>query len=82
MAEADTVTAPAAWQLYAELKTARAGLVLQPEETDGLALFRTPFPRVTRSEFPVGRGILVDSGRLARVQVAYPDVSGPVSAMQ
>jgi S-DNA-T family DNA segregation ATPase FtsK/SpoIIIE len=71
LAEADTVTAPGAWQLYAELKTARAGLVLQPEETDGLALFRTPFPRMTRSEFPVGRGILVDSGRLTRVQVAF-----------
>ncbi|MFF1634262.1 FtsK/SpoIIIE domain-containing protein [Leifsonia sp. NPDC058248] len=71
LAEADTVTAPGAWQLFAELKTARAGLVLQPEETDGLALFRTPFPRVTRGEFPVGRGILVDSGRLTRVQVAF-----------
>ncbi|MFF1878595.1 FtsK/SpoIIIE domain-containing protein [Leifsonia sp. NPDC058230] len=73
LAEADTVTAPSAWQLYAELKTARAGIVLQPEESDGIGLFRTPFPRVTRSDFPVGRGILVDSGRLARVQVAMPD---------
>ncbi|WP_426520661.1 FtsK/SpoIIIE domain-containing protein [Diaminobutyricibacter sp. McL0618] len=73
LAEADTVTAPSAWQLFAELKTARAGLVLQPEESDGLALFRTPFPRVTRNEFPVGRGILVDSGRVVRVHVAYPD---------
>ncbi len=73
LAEADTVTAQASWQVYAELKTARAGLVLQPEETDGLALFRTPFPRVTRSDFPVGRGILIDSGRLARVQVAFPE---------
>lgn len=72
-AEADTVTAPSAWQVYAELKTARAGLVLQPDETDGLALFRTPFPRVSRSEFPVGRGILVDSGKLVRIQVAYPE---------
>jgi S-DNA-T family DNA segregation ATPase FtsK/SpoIIIE len=70
LAEADTVTAPSAWQLYAELKTARAGIVLQPEEGDGLGLFRVPFPRVTRAEFPVGRGILVTSGALARVQVA------------
>jgi S-DNA-T family DNA segregation ATPase FtsK/SpoIIIE len=75
LAEADTVTAPSAWQLYAELKTARAGIVLQPEETDGLGLFRTPFPRVKRSDFPVGRGILVDSGRLTRVQVAVPDIA-------
>jgi DNA segregation ATPase FtsK/SpoIIIE, S-DNA-T family len=70
LAEADTVTAPSAWQLFAELKTARAGIALQPEETDGLALFRTAFPRVSRSDFPLGRGIMVDSGRLTRVQVA------------
>ncbi len=70
LAEADTVTAPNAWQLFAELKTARAGIALQPEETDGLTLFRTAFPRVTRTDFPVGRGIMVDSGRITRVQVA------------
>jgi S-DNA-T family DNA segregation ATPase FtsK/SpoIIIE len=70
LAEADTVTAPSAWQLYAELKTARAGIVLQPEEGDGLGLFRVSFPRVTRAEFPVGRGILVAAGALSRVQVA------------
>lgn len=72
LAEADTVTAPSAWQLYAELKTARAGIVLQPEESDGLGLFRVPFPRVTRAEFPVGRGILVVAGSLSRVQIAVP----------
>ena len=44
IAETDTVTAASAWQIYSELKTARAGIVLQPEETDGLSLFRTPFP--------------------------------------
>ncbi|OII15414.1 hypothetical protein BIU97_14695 [Curtobacterium sp. MCBA15_009] len=71
LAEADTVTAPSAWQLFGELKTARAGIALQPEETDGLTLFRTAFPRVTRSDFPVGRGIMVDSGRITRVQVAH-----------
>ncbi len=73
LAEADTVTAPSAWQLFAELKTARAGIALQPEETDGLTLFRTAFPRVTRSDFPVGRGIMVDSGRITRVQVAHTE---------
>ncbi len=81
LAEADTVTAPNAWQLFAELKTARAGIALQPEETDGLTLFRTAFPRVTRTDFPVGRGIMVDSGRITRVQVARdpsPPDRGPV----
>ncbi len=70
--EADTVTASSAWQVFAELKTARAGIVLQPEEGDGFALFRVQFPRVTRADFPVGRGIFVTAGRLSRVQVALP----------
>jgi S-DNA-T family DNA segregation ATPase FtsK/SpoIIIE len=72
IAEADTVTAGSAWQIFSELKTARAGIVLQPEETDGISLFRVQFPRVTRADFPVGRGILVTAGQLARVQVAFP----------
>lgn len=74
LVESDTVTASSAWQIYSELKTARAGIVLQPEETDGISLFRVQFPRVTRSDFPVGRGILVSSGQLSRVQVAFSDV--------
>ena len=75
IAEADTVTAGAAWQIYSELKTARAGIVLQPEETDGMSLFRVQFPRVTRADFPVGRGILVVAGRPSRVQVAFPQLT-------
>ncbi len=70
--EADTVTAARAWSIFSELKTARAGLVLQPDESDGSALFRVQFPRVTRADFPVGRGILVIHGMMTRVQVAYP----------
>ncbi|WP_426623506.1 FtsK/SpoIIIE domain-containing protein [Leifsonia sp. McL0607] len=70
VAECDPVTAPTAWQLFAELKAARAGLVLRPDESDGLALFRTPFPRVSRDEFPAGRGYLVESGRLTCLQIA------------
>ncbi|MBO1741680.1 FtsK/SpoIIIE domain-containing protein [Leifsonia sp. TF02-11] len=70
VAECDPVTAPTAWQIFAELKAARAGLVLQPDEGDGLALFRTPFPRVPRGEFPAGRGYLIEGGRLTRLQIA------------
>lgn len=74
--EADTVTAASAWQIFTELKTARAGIVLQPEETDGVSLFRVQFPRVTRADFPVGRGIFVAAGRLSRVQVAVSAPAG------
>ncbi len=70
--ETDTITAGAAWQLYTELKTARAGIVLQPEESDGAGIFRVPFPRATRADFPVGRGFYVNAGRVRRVQVALP----------
>src|SRR6218665_3207561 len=70
--EADTVTLTSVWQIHAELKTARSGIVLQPEETDGNSLFRVQFPRVTRADFPVGRGLLVENGQIRRVQVALP----------
>src|SRR6218665_19409 len=70
--EADTVTLTSVWQIHAELKTARWGIVLQPEETDGNSLFRVQFPRVTRADFPVGRGLLVENGQIRRVQVALP----------
>jgi DNA segregation ATPase FtsK/SpoIIIE, S-DNA-T family len=70
--ETDLATGPAAWQIYSELKTARAGIVLQPEETDGVSLFRVSFPRGTRSEFPEGRGYLVEAGRATKLQVALP----------
>ena len=73
LAETDTVTGMSSWATQAELKTARAGILLQPDEGDGMSLFRVHLPRVTRAEFPVGRGILVTSGRLERVQVAFTD---------
>jgi DNA segregation ATPase FtsK/SpoIIIE, S-DNA-T family len=59
---------------YSELaklaKTSGAGIVLQPDQTDGDALFKTTFPRMSRAEFPAGRGMLVRGGRFQRVQVA------------
>ncbi|MBG6212265.1 energy-coupling factor transporter ATP-binding protein EcfA2 [Cryobacterium sp. CAN_C3] len=71
--ETDLATGPAAWQIHSELKTARVGLVLQPEESDGIALFRVAFPRGSRADFPAGRGYLVESGRATKVQVALPE---------
>ena len=73
IAETDTVTGSAAWAIHGQLKAARSGIVLQPDEGDGMALFRVQFPRIRRSEFPVGRGILVSAGRYERVQVALTE---------
>jgi len=59
--------------LLQAIKSSRAGIVLQPDQMDGDSLFKTPFPRTTRPEFPVGRGLMVQGGRVAKVQVALPE---------
>ena len=79
LVETDTVTAGSAWQIFTELKTARGGIVLQPEESDGAGIFRVQFPRATRSDFPPGRGFLVEAGRVRRVQVALPPAEDTVN---
>ncbi|WP_432457617.1 FtsK/SpoIIIE domain-containing protein [Cellulomonas iranensis] len=73
VAEAETSAWGSSWQLVAEVRNGRRGLVLQPDHLDGDPLFRTPFPRMARSEFPPGRGVVVESGRIRRVQVPLPD---------
>ena len=39
----------------------------------GETLFKTPFPRTTRHEFPAGRGLMVQGGQVTKVQVALPE---------
>lgn len=65
------------WALLQQLTATRRGIVLQPDQTDGDALFRVSFPRSSRAEFPAGRGFYVASGRVERVQVALPPGSDP-----
>jgi S-DNA-T family DNA segregation ATPase FtsK/SpoIIIE len=60
------------WPLLQQIKASRRGIVLQPDQTDGDALFRVSFPRLSRADFPVGRGMYVAAGRFERVQVAQP----------
>nr|WP_255480938.1 FtsK/SpoIIIE domain-containing protein [Quadrisphaera sp. RL12-1S] len=61
--------------LLTAVRAGRRGVVLQPDQVDGDAVFRTAFPRVARAEFPPGRGLLVSRGAAVRVQVALPEVS-------
>jgi len=70
--EGETSELLSSWPLLQAIKAARHGIILQPEQSDGDALFKTPFPRVRRTDFPVGRGIYVRQGRSYRVQVAMP----------
>ena len=73
IAEGDTSQLGSSWPLLQSVKSARHGLILQPDQSDGDALLRTPFPRLTRAEFPSGRGLYVKSGRFVKVQVALPE---------
>lgn len=62
-------------QLVQAARASRVGLVLQPEQTDGV-LFRTQFPRVRKSDFPPGRALYVGRGdQPVVVQVALPGSS-------
>jgi S-DNA-T family DNA segregation ATPase FtsK/SpoIIIE len=57
-----------------EWKTGRQGIVLKPDTYDGEAIFKSPFGRVKRSDFPVGRGIFVQAGRAVTMQMPFvPD---------
>lgn len=68
--ESETSTWSSSWPLLQEFKSARRGFALQPDQPEGDLLFRTSFPRVKRSEFPIGRGYLVQAGKVRRLQLA------------
>ncbi len=72
IAEGETPTLSGSWPLIASVKSARHGVVLQPDSIDGDALFNTSFGRVSRADFPEGRGVYVRAGRAERVQIALP----------
>ena len=58
--------------LLSEVRQARTGLVLMPDQNDGDNLFRTPFPRVRRADFPPGRGLWTRAGKVFKVQIPMP----------
>lgn len=67
--EGETSSVGSSWPLLQAAKAGRYGIAMQPEQLDGDSLFKTGFPRISRAEFPQGRGMYVRSGRVARVQV-------------
>jgi S-DNA-T family DNA segregation ATPase FtsK/SpoIIIE len=69
VAESDTSTLGLMGTLYAELRSSRRGILLQPDFTEGDLILKTSFPRAHRSEFPVGRGVAALRGRAVRVQM-------------
>ncbi|MGG7466410.1 FtsK/SpoIIIE domain-containing protein [Plantibacter sp. YIM 135347] len=66
------------WPLMGEIKSARRGILLQPEQMEGDLVLRTTFPRLARRDFPPGRGMYASRGALVRVQVPLADAFVPV----
>ncbi len=73
LAEGETSSLTGSWPLLQAVKVNRTGIVLQPDQMDGESLLRTPFPRVARRDFPLGRGMFVVGGKWYLVQVAIEE---------
>ncbi|WCM55894.1 FtsK/SpoIIIE domain-containing protein [Microbacterium sp. EF45047] len=69
--EAEISRASGSIGVLGEWKTGRQGIVLKPDTYDGDAIFKTPFGRVKRTDFPAGRGIFVQAGRAITMQVPF-----------
>jgi S-DNA-T family DNA segregation ATPase FtsK/SpoIIIE len=69
IAESETSTWGSSDPIFGEIKAGRRGLLLQPEAIEGDTIMRTSFPRAARSEFPPGRGLYVQGGKVTRVQL-------------
>ena len=46
-----------------------AGFLLQPESMEGDTILKTSLPRVSRADFPPGRGFFIARGKSMRVQL-------------
>ncbi len=68
--EIDTLSASRAWAICAELKTARNGVVLCPDDLDPSPPFHAALPRSSRSDFPPGRGFIIRGDSVRLVQCA------------
>ncbi|QYH35708.1 FtsK/SpoIIIE domain-containing protein [Salinibacterium sp. M195] len=73
IAEADSSQWGSSWPLMSEVKSARTGFLLQPETLDGDSILKTGLPRVSRAEFPPGRGYFIARGKAVRVQLPLFD---------
>lgn len=70
--ESETSTWSQAWQLAPLFKAARRGLLLWPRELESDSLFSTSIGSVRRSQFPPGRGLVIERGRGVWMQLAQP----------
>lgn len=66
--DADVSLLSSGFGFVGDFKAGRRGIVMKPDAYDGDAIYKTPFPKVKRSDFPSGRGIFVQNGRVITVQ--------------
>lgn len=62
-----------AWSPVSDLKAARRGLLLQPDSFDADAVLKTEVGRVSRSDFPIGRGLFIANNKAITVQIPLVD---------
>jgi S-DNA-T family DNA segregation ATPase FtsK/SpoIIIE len=75
--DADVSQVTSGFGFVGEFKAGRKGIILKPDSFDGDSVFKVPFPKVKRSDFPDGRGIFVQNGRAVTVQM--PLVTSPIA---
>lgn len=73
--DADVTQVTSGFGLVGDFKGGRKGIILKPDAFDGDAVFKVPFPKVKRSDFPEGRGIFVQAGRAVTVQMPLVDAA-------
>lgn len=71
--EQETSAWSSGWPLISEIRNQRHGIVLQPNPMDGDMLFKTDLPRIPRTDYPLGRGVYVRSGKQWTVQLPLPE---------
>ena len=71
VAEAETGSWNSTWPLLSEVKSARRGLLLQPDNMDGDVILKTSLPRTGKGEYPPGRGAYIARGKFVRVQLPF-----------
>ncbi|MDF2561568.1 MAG: hypothetical protein K0R99_3014 [Microbacterium sp.] len=67
--DADVTQVTSGFGFIGDFKAGRKGIILKPDSFDGDAVFKVPFPKVKRTDFPEGRGIFVQAGRQVTVQL-------------
>ncbi|MDJ0335777.1 MAG: FtsK/SpoIIIE domain-containing protein [Rhodoglobus sp.] len=71
--DADVAQLSSGFGFIGDFKAGRRGIALKPDSYDGDSVYKTAFPKVKRSDFPEGRGIFVQNGKIVTVQIPLED---------